>query len=53
MHLYGTVNNVFTITKYKGIDPEINLGGLEPGWDARINRYPRTRQFIVGVNVNF
>lgn len=53
VHLYGTVNNVFTITKYKGIDPEINLGGLEPGWDARINRYPRTRQFIVGVNVNF
>ncbi len=53
VHVYGTVNNVFTITKYKGIDPEINLGGIEPGWDARINRYPRTRQFIVGVNVNF
>lgn len=53
VHVYGTVNNVFTLTKYKGIDPEINLGGLEPGWDARINRYPRTRQFIVGVNVNF
>lgn len=53
IHLYGTCNNVFTITGYKGVDPEINLGGLEPGWDHRINRYPRTRQFIFGVNVNF
>ena len=53
LHLYATCNNVFTLTKYKGVDPEINLGGLEPGWDARINRYPRTRQFIVGVNINF
>ncbi len=52
LRLYVTCNNLFTITGYKGIDPEINLGGLEPGVDNR-QTYPRTRTFLLGVNVNF
>ncbi len=47
-----TCNNLFTITGYKGIDPEISLGGLEPGIDNR-QTYPRTRTLMFGVNVNF
>jgi len=45
-----TANNLFVITKYSGIDPEIRVdgnGGL--GIDGGI--YPRTRNFAVGVNV--
>lgn len=53
LKVYGTCNNVFTLTGYSGRDPEINLGGLEPGMDTRRNYYPRTRSFILGVNVNF
>lgn len=53
LRVYATCNNVFTITGYKGIDPEISLGGLEPGMDWRNTTYPRTRTFMVGVNVNF
>lgn len=53
LRIYATCNNVFTITGYKGIDPEINLGGLEPGIDWRNTTYPRTRTFMLGVNVNF
>lgn len=53
LRLYATCNNVFTITGYKGIDPEISLGGLTPGIDWRNTTYPRTRTFLVGVNVNF
>lgn len=53
LRLYATCNNVFTITGYKGVDPEISLGGLEPGMDWRNTTYPRTRTFMVGVNVNF
>ena len=53
IRLYVSANNVFTITKYKGRDPEINLGGLAPGHDTRSDHYPRTRQILVGVNVNF
>ena len=50
LKLYATCNNVFTITGYSGRDPEINLGGLEPGMDRRTNYYPRTRSFMIGVN---
>ena len=51
--LYGTANNLFTITNYKGLDPEVNLGGIDPGIDYRWNRYPHTRTFMVGVKINF
>jgi iron complex outermembrane receptor protein len=52
LRLYVSVNNLFIITKYKGIDPEINQGGTAPGVDAR-NFYPKTRTFMVGVNASF
>lgn len=44
--LSGTVQNVFTVSKYKGVDPEI-----ANGIDNRF--YPRPRTFIVGVNLAF
>lgn len=53
IRVYVSANNVFTITGYKGRDPEINLGGLEPGHDTRWDHYPRTRQILVGLNINF
>lgn len=52
LRLYATGNNLFIITKYKGIDPEINMGGIEPGIDNN-NYYPKTRSFIFGLNVSF
>lgn len=51
--LYGTANNLFTITNYKGLDPEVNMGGIDPGIDYRWSRYPHTRTFMVGVKINF
>ena len=44
--VYATCSNVFCITKYKGIDPEIGNGVDQ-------NMYPRPISFIVGVNLNF
>ena len=53
LNVYATCNNVFCITNYKGLDPEVNLGGVsQPGVDNR-QTYPRTRTFIVGVNLTF
>ena len=43
--IYGTVSNVFTITKYDGLDPEV-----ANGFDS--NMYPRPISFILGLNVN-
>jgi TonB dependent receptor. len=53
LSVYATCNNVFTITGYEGLDPEINLGGLTPGIDNREYFYPRTRTFMLGLNINF
>jgi iron complex outermembrane receptor protein len=52
LRVYVTANNLFTITKYSGIDPEINQGGVAPGIDYN-NFYPKTRTFLFGVNVSF
>jgi len=52
LRIYSSVNNLFTITKYKGIDPEINQGGVAPGIDYN-NFYPKTRTILFGVNVSF
>lgn len=53
LSVYATCNNVFTITGFKGIDPEVDLGGLTPGVQWRHSYYPHTRTFMVGVKVNF
>lgn len=52
VRLYSTVNNLFVITKYTGVDPEVNMGGMSPGIDSN-NFYPKTRTILFGVNVNF
>ena len=53
LSVYATCNNVFTITGFKGIDPEVDLGGLTPGVQWRHSYYPHTRTFMMGVKVNF
>lgn len=53
LSVYATCNNVFTITGYKGSDPEVDLGGLTPGVEWRDNYYPQTRTFMIGMKVNF
>lgn len=52
LRLYVSGNNIATITGYKGIDPEISLGGLTPGIDNK-NYYPRTRAFLFGLSASF
>jgi TonB-dependent starch-binding outer membrane protein SusC len=52
LRLNATAQNVFTITGYKGLDPEVNLSGLEPGIEY-LYYYPRTTVITLGVNVTF
>jgi TonB-dependent starch-binding outer membrane protein SusC len=52
LRVYSSVNNLFVITKFKGIDPEVNQGGIAPGVDYN-NFYPKTRTILFGVNVSF
>lgn len=50
LRIYASCNNVFTISAYKGIDPEVSLGGLTPGIDFN-NFYPKARTFMFGINL--
>lgn len=50
--VYVSSLNTFIITGYKGLDPEVNRMGLNPGMDDR-DKYPTTRSFTIGVNLNF
>ncbi|MEC3907629.1 TonB-dependent receptor [Tamlana sp. 2201CG12-4] len=46
LRIQMTIQNVFTMTNYDGIDPEIS-GGIDN------NFFPRPRTFLLGVNMNF
>lgn len=50
--LYFTAQNVFTLTGYKGVDPEVSLSGLTPGIEG-LSYYPRTRIFTFGTKIKF
>lgn len=46
LRVYSTVSNVFVITDYDGLDPEV-AGGIDN------NFYPRARTFLFGIDLNF
>lgn len=46
LRLNAGVQNVFTVTKYQGLDPELN-GGIDN------NQYPRPRTFLLGLGLDF
>ena len=46
LNVFGTVQNIATITGYSGIDPEV-FGGI----DGTV--YPRPRTFVLGAKLNF
>jgi TonB-linked SusC/RagA family outer membrane protein len=46
LRLNASVQNVFVITKYQGLDPEVSSG-------VDNNFYPRPRIFTLGLNLNF
>jgi len=53
LRLFITGENLFVITKYSGIDPEVNIDGLSsPGMDM-FNYYPKPRTVSMGLNLSF
>jgi TonB-linked SusC/RagA family outer membrane protein len=57
LKVYVQSQNLFTITNYSGLDPEVNLRNYNAGSDRQIGVdegvYPASRSFIVGINVGF
>ncbi len=53
VRLYATVKNVFTLTKFTGLDPTtVGISGLEPGI-VSLDVYPITRNYTFGLQVSF
>lgn len=54
IRFYGTVHNVFTLTKFSGVDPSTyQVNGLTPGATGSRTYFPSTRQFMLGLQVDF
>ncbi len=53
MRIYGTVKDVACFTNYSGLDPEVNINGLDPGYEWFNDAYPKTRRFTLGVQLTF
>ncbi|MCE7042595.1 TonB-dependent receptor [Dyadobacter sp. CY312] len=55
LRVYFQTANLFTITKYSGIDPEIGQSQTEGSTSFGLDEgaYPNQRQFIVGLNLSF
>lgn len=52
LRFYLSGRNLFTITSYSGMDPELQDTGFEAGVDKR-DYYPRTQSWSLGVNITF
>lgn len=53
--IYASVNNLFTFTKYKGLDPEVGFGNVNQSWARGIDvgYYPQPRTYMIGLSANF
>ncbi|MFN2637920.1 MAG: SusC/RagA family TonB-linked outer membrane protein [Gemmatimonadaceae bacterium] len=45
--VFGTIQNVFTRTRYSGVDPTAGINGIDN------NLYPRARTFVAGLSLGF
>jgi len=52
IRVYASANNIKAFTGYKGIDPEVNISGLAPGFDDK-NRYPSAVSYTLGAFLTF
>jgi hypothetical protein len=52
LKVYAATNNVFTMTKYQGLDPSIG-GAVDTAMGIDVGNYPITRSFMFGINAGF
>ncbi|MGS2740361.1 SusC/RagA family TonB-linked outer membrane protein [Sinomicrobium sp. M5D2P17] len=50
LRIYGSVQNFFVTTKYKGYDPEVSNGNFAFSQGFGLYDYPRPRVFMLGIN---
>lgn len=56
LRIYASVQNLYTFTKYSGMDPEIGFGGESAGSYAQgidLGYYPSSRNILFGINIKY
>ena len=59
LRLYVSAQNIFTVSNYRGFDPEVNYGGSGSGTQSNRNQgldfgsYPNAKSYTVGLNIVF
>lgn len=53
LRVYASGQNLFCLTGYKGLDPEISRGDIHSQGDDSRDKYPTIRTFTFGLNVTF
>jgi hypothetical protein len=51
LSLYASANNLFILTKYKGVDPEVSYGSYGAAVDG--GQTPRAKSYTLGITVDF
>lgn len=51
--IYFTGNNLYTFTKYPGLNPEVDITGWDTGVEKKSSIYPQTRTYTFGLQLNF
>jgi TonB-dependent starch-binding outer membrane protein SusC len=52
VRVYGSLNNLFTLTKYQGLDPAVG-GNADTNFGIDVGNYPQTKSWNLGVNIGF
>jgi TonB-linked SusC/RagA family outer membrane protein len=52
LRIYVSTNNVFTVTKYQGLDPSVG-GAADTNFGIDVGNYPITRSYTAGINIGF
>ena len=53
LRIYVQGQNLFTVTGYSGIDPDVTNLGPETGMGIDMGWYPNPKQYLLGVNIGF
>ncbi|MCB0666317.1 MAG: SusC/RagA family TonB-linked outer membrane protein [Saprospiraceae bacterium] len=54
LRIYGSVENIFTLTAYSGLDPDVShFGSLTQYQGVDLGSYPKAKMFLLGLNVDF
>ena len=53
IHVFFTARDIACFSMYSGLDPEVNINGVDVGYEWFNNLYPRTARFTLGAKITF